>query len=96
VQNHSTIAEQIAARLGDNGQRWQTTDGTTLEDLCMGAGASLRCLEFDFYAYDFADGSTITVAGAAWDLGYAGCYCWQGVGHETDGSARCTALPPRE
>jgi len=53
--------------------------GTFTQHLLGGGHATHR--------YTFADGSAITFAGGAWDLGYAGCYCWEGVGH-TDA---CTA-----
>jgi hypothetical protein len=85
-----TAAELIAAALGHDGQRWATPDGVTLGELIdrhdgrierqTGTGSgSWRAV--------FPDESAITVSGyAAWDIGYAGCWCWQGNGHEN-----CTA-----
>ena len=34
-----TLAEQVAARLGDDGQQFETPDGTGLADLCAQKGA---------------------------------------------------------
>jgi hypothetical protein len=30
------------------------------------------------------DGTRLTVAGCAWDIGYPACWCWQGAGHTDD------------
>ena len=84
----TTIAQHISAALGDDGQQWRTrpTDGTdshTLDDLvAQHGGASVAWRDGvrtgDTVQMSFADGSVITVAGAAWDLGFPGCFCWAG------------------
>jgi hypothetical protein len=38
---------------------------------------------FDKVRYRVGD-LWVTVAGDAWDYGYATCYCWQGAGHSDD------------
>jgi hypothetical protein len=81
-----TAAALIAAALGHDGQRWATTDGVTLDDLIDLHGGRIERQAgtgSDSWRAVFADGSAITVSGgAAWDLGYAGCWCWAGHGHE--------------
>jgi hypothetical protein len=83
-----TIAEQIAEKLGGDGQvfRAYVTDDTyqTLDSLSSDAGA--RCdwrdgFATDVYRYTYPDGSIITVAGDAWDFGYPDCFCWPEAGH---------------
>lgn len=83
-----TLAAQIAARLGDDGQNFEAEDGRRLDDIARAAGANEE-REAEFIRYTFRDGSAITVqAGVAWDLGYADCYCWQGAGHSSECEAR--------
>lgn len=83
-------AEQMAERYGNNGRQWSDDAGVHLTDSMIEAGA--RCLDREnaragrAARWQFPDGSVITTAGDAWDLGYAGCLCWQGVGHD----GRCT------
>ena len=85
-----TAAELIAAALGHDGQRWATPDGVTLDDLIDlhdGGIEHQPGIGCDSWRAVFADGSAITVSGgAAWDIGYADCWCWAGHGHED-----CTA-----
>lgn len=89
-----TTAEKIAARYDNDGQRWRDTDGIDLDDACRAVGAQttwrggyrIRYISNprrhgDTYRYDFPDGSSITVAGAAWDIGYPDCFCWRDDGH---------------
>ncbi len=85
-----TAAQLIAAALGHDGQRWETPDGLTLDDLIDGYGGRIdRHPEFpsvELWRATFADESALLVATNAWDIGYAGCWCWAGHGHED-----CTA-----
>jgi hypothetical protein len=81
-----TVAELIAAALGHDGTCWATPDGVVLDDLIDLHGGRIT-VSHDSWRAVFADGSAITVSGgAAWDIGYAGCWCWAGHGHEN-----CTA-----
>jgi hypothetical protein len=81
-----TAAELISAALGHDGTRWATPDGVTLDDLIDLHGGRID-VSYDCWRAVFADGSAITVSGgAAWDIGYADCWCWAGHGHEN-----CTA-----
>lgn len=84
-------AEKIAAMFGNDGQQWATADGESLDDACEAAGGVITYRDgwgTDTYKYTFADGSVITVAGAAWDFGYEDCWCWAGLGHDDE---PCTA-----
>jgi hypothetical protein len=84
-----TAAQLIAAALGHDGQRWATPDGVTLDELIeLHDGRIERRESRSSHEYRaiFADGSALTVCGGAWDIGYAGCWCWAGHGHED-----CTA-----
>lgn len=87
-----TIAEQIAAALGNDGQQWETRDGIAFATLMheQDANATWRdgWMVGDVVRYEFRDGSVITEAGDAWDIGYPDCFCWQGAGHSDD----CWAL----
>ena len=38
----------------------------------------------DVQRHTFGDGSCITVAGECWDIGFDGCFCWQGDGHDDE------------
>lgn len=83
-----TIAYQVSAALGHDGQQWSTrptddSDSLTLDDLAaQHGGASVAWRDGvrtgDVYSLTFSDGSVITVAGDAWDLGFLGCFCWAG------------------
>ena len=83
-----TIAQQIAAALDNDGQQWRTrptdyTEPVTFNELIErlgGASVSWRdgWQTGDVYSYEFSDGSVITVAGDAWDIGFSDCYCWAG------------------
>ena len=85
-----TAAELIAAALGHDGQRWETPDGLTLDELIDLLGGRIEHHpEFpavELYRAVFADSSALTVGIGGWDIGYASCWCWQGNGHEN-----CTA-----
>lgn len=87
----TTIAQQISAALGNDGQQWRTrpTDGTdtqTFGDLAEAhGGATLDWKDGlrtgDTVRMTFADQSVITIAGDAWDYGFLGCFCWAGCPH---------------
>jgi len=83
----TTTAQEITARLHDDGSRLATDDGRHIEDMLADAGADRETspAEYDLIRYTLPDGSVLTVrAGAGWDLGYAGCWCWQGAGHDEE------------
>jgi hypothetical protein len=78
-----TIAQQIALALDNDGQQWRTrptddSEGLTFDDLIEQHGAYIQPWR-DKCRFTFDDGSIITVAGGAWDLGFADCYCWAGA-----------------
>ncbi len=80
-----TTAEKIADLLDNDGQNFETDDGRILGDLLIGEGAVLKWSnKYAATRYTLPDGSSITIAGPAWDLGYPDCFCWQGVGHTDD------------
>jgi hypothetical protein len=84
-----TIAQQIAAALDNDGQQWRTrptdyTEPVTFNELIErlgGASVSWRdgWQTGDVRSYEFSDGSVITVAGEAWDIGFPDCFCWAGA-----------------
>ncbi len=93
-----TIAEQVASRLGGDGQVFEVParegepvdDGareeghTSLDVLARAAGAT-REREGASTRYAFRDGSTIVDSeGAAWDLSFPRCWCWIAGGHHDD------------
>lgn len=91
-----TIAQQIADALDNDGMQFRTrpTDGSEpqhFEDLIRRHGGSdLDCRDGwrtgDVRRHTFNDGSIITVAGDAWDFGFATCFCWAGCTNDD-----CTA-----
>lgn len=89
-----TAAEKIAGMLGNDGQNFKMEDGTKLGALCDDHDATVMWRDGyrmgNVVRYKFPDGSTITEAGGAWDIGYPDCFCWRGGGHTGD----CTAAQP--
>lgn len=83
-----TIAETIAAALNDDGQNWRTSDGQTMDDLIDLHDGVLTWRDGwrtgDTVRANFSDGSCITMAGEAWDVGFPTCFCWAGIGHNDD------------
>ena len=80
-----TTAERISARYGDDGQCWVDGDNVTIDDACAaerGVTIDERPGTSGTVRYTFSDGSVLTIAGDGWDLGFPGCYCWQGAGHD--------------
>lgn len=79
-----TTAEKISDRFID-GQVFTNAAGEELDDVCEAEGGRLEYRDGyrtgDVMRYAFNDESAILIAGDAWDLGYPGCYCWQGEGH---------------
>jgi len=80
---NNSVAQQIAQALDNDGQQWRTrpTDDSeprTFDDLIEQHGAYIQPWR-DKCRFTFDDGSIITVAGDAWDLGFADCYCWAGA-----------------
>lgn len=83
-----TTAELIARRLGDDGTVWTAPDGRPVEDVLREEAARVdrdQGPSGTRTRYVFEDGSAITCAGDAWDVGFADCYCWAGAGeHDVD------------
>ena len=90
-----TTAEKISALLHDDGQCWKTDDGRSFADLVDEYRASESWRDGhrtgDVVRYTFDDGSVLTEAGDGWDFGYPDCYCWEGVGHDDNCTARVEA-----
>jgi hypothetical protein len=83
--------------MGDDGQAWETDDGTDLADVCKAQPEYTRTdSEFDKMRWEFSDGSAIVAAGGAWDIGQVGCYCWDGCAYEHDHQWHQPGCPMRE
>ena len=92
-----SIAQQIAAALDNDGQCFRTRptddrESMTFDDLVEQHGsASIDWRDGfrtgDTYRLTFADESIITVAGSAWDIGFAACFCWEGCPDDDCGEA---------
>lgn len=86
--NDTSIAQQIADALNNDGQQFKTrptddSDPLTFRDLVEHhGGASVDWRDGwqtgDVRRYTFGDDSVITVAGDGWDIGFTGCFCWEG------------------
>jgi len=81
VVDTKTEAERISDMF-DDGQSFETPDGEDLTAICGKAALTSTIEGHDRQRFVFSDGSAITVAGNAWDLGYGDCWCWQGIGHD--------------
>lgn len=60
----NTIAEQIAAELGNDGARWETDDGRNVEEIF-----AERCIDYTSELptrYTFEDGSYIVAGNSGW------------------------------
>lgn len=80
----ATQAQLIADLFGNDGQRFISDDGTDIADLLINKSVdNFHRPWTEAIRYEFADGSSIVIAGAAWDLGLDDreCTCWAGVGH---------------
>ncbi|MFN7132393.1 MAG: hypothetical protein ACK4N5_09930 [Myxococcales bacterium] len=77
----TTAAQQVAARLGDDGMSFRTADGQSLRELADAHGARVQHGTDSSERYVFPDGSVITAVGGGWDFGFSDCWCWQGAGH---------------
>jgi hypothetical protein len=90
-----TTAQTIADLFDNDGQKFLLPDDVELDDICDDNHSRREYRDgwgTDTYRHVFPDGSVLTVAGGAWDLGYRDCYCWQEAGH----SDNCEALPRDE
>ncbi len=80
-----TTAEQVAEIFSNDGLTWVVEiDGEDLDlvDVMIRHGAMLdERGPGREERWIFPDGSVITLAEEAWDLGYTGCFCWAGIGH---------------
>ena len=75
-----TTAERIAGLLGDDGERWETDDGVTFDDLCAEAGAvRIRDSARELTRYEFPDGSAIVAGVGAWDIEGDKPFSWAGA-----------------
>lgn len=81
-----TSAQVISAFFNDDGQRWCTENGVRMHECIEHHGGVLTWRDGwrtgDTVRADFPDGSCITMAGDAWDIGFPGCFCWAGCGHD--------------
>lgn len=86
MTTHVTIAEAIANALGNDGMAWRTAENVSFDALIAQHGGAHRDHNerpgTEMVRYRFCDGSIITGAGAAWDIGFSDCWCWAGAGHQ--------------
>jgi len=83
-------AEKIAKRYITGDRFYDHDEHIDVACLCQGGWQEWRDGPgSDIYRWAFPDGSVITIAGAAWDFGFPGCWCWGGIGHTEECSARC-------
>ena len=82
----TTTAQRISDALGNDGQCWTTAGGITFDTLVHSHRHLCEWRDGwhtgDVYRLTFLDGSIITVAGDAWDLGFSDCFCWEGAQNE--------------
>jgi hypothetical protein len=73
-----TTAERIAHLLGDDGTRWETEDGRTLDQLAEEHGAVTTTHPDKHYLtrHVFNDGSAIVASEAAWDIEGSNLWSW--------------------
>ena len=73
-----TTAQQIAAKLDNDGMTWRTADGTTLSELVDGENASHENRD-GMTRREFADGSAIVSGDGGWDIEGAEKWSWKGM-----------------
>jgi hypothetical protein len=76
----TTIAEQVAERMGDDGSRFTDERGRDLGAVARKAGADVE-RKGDSTRYAFSDGSALVAEVGGWDVAFPRCWCWQGAGH---------------
>jgi hypothetical protein len=92
-----TTAEGIAAQFHNDGQRFETENGITIEDVLAETAIDEDYRDgrgTDTVRYTFRDDSVLTIAGDCWDLGYLGCFCSRGAGHDESCTEGPTAPEP--
>lgn len=86
MEKTMTTAQKIAARFDGDGSTLTTVCGLSLADVCAAEGGTSESAggdDYDLRRWIFEDGSVITERqDAAWDFGFADCFCWQGGGHD--------------
>jgi hypothetical protein len=93
----TTTAQAVSALFNDDGQRFWSESGTSLDEICAAAkGAAktyprnrqgLQQFGADTYKWSFSDGSAIVVSGACWDFPLSTeqeCFCLEGGGRHQD------------
>ena len=76
-----TVADLVADLLDNDGQKFESQAGNSLQDMCEVLGGFMESRGAD-RKFSFPDGSCITISeGTAWDVGYEDCWCWQSIGH---------------
>jgi hypothetical protein len=82
VDHSASIAETIAALFGCDGKRFHCGPAS-LVDVCNMNG--VRYFEgAGQMRWVFEDQSVIVVWDSGWDIGYRGCFCGVGEGHDID------------
>lgn len=75
-----TTAEHIAARFGDDQQRFRNDAGEHLDNVVLEEGAIVLIVDRarDIVRYEFRDGSAIVTTTDAWSIGFpsTACACW--------------------
>ena len=75
-----TTAERIAELLLNDGMRFETEDGRTLDELTEEAGGHIIKHETDdLWRHVFPDGSAIVMSPGAWDIEGSAPFSWAGA-----------------
>lgn len=93
-----TKAEELAEKLGDDGQQLETAEGVYILDAAKEMGAKVRHLTHrlnQIHRIEFTDGSSIILANdTAWDFALdpapgSECTCWRGDGRGSNHEYPC-------
>ena len=87
MTNTKSQAQRIADLFDNDGQNFMGADGSDLTELVIDKSCgNIHRPWTEAIRYEFTDGSSIVIAGAAWDLGLDNreCTCWAGVGHSDE------------
>jgi hypothetical protein len=86
---HETQAEQAAEIMGGDGQRWETEDGRTLDDVCTDMGAiEENPPQATGTWYRFPDNSLIVDEDGGWDVACPECGLWEEAGEHREECSR--------
>lgn len=82
-----TISLEVSEKLENDGRRFETLEGETLDEVCESHGGRRERRDSETARWVFNDGSAIVVCADGWDVLHPDCscgFCWAGVDIECE------------